>query len=219
MFPNDPISIRQILDAELLVADQQRRGKVVSQRPHLWRTFFARVLAPRHVVPLPAEHELFDGLSRKELARVAGFFTVVDVPAGRTLGQQGRHVDRFFTILEGRVGVTIDGVPHAVLDDGAYLNGLPLLDDDNPTCRASFNVMVPSRIASVEAARFPAMLKQFPTVADRIRAIADVRRAYLAGLAAADGGTPDQRWIEVDEYPVHLTTVMIGRFRGSSITA
>lgn len=216
MFPTDPISVRQLVDAELLVAQEHRHVKVVSQRTPRWRTVFDSVMARRHAGPLPATHELFDGLSRKQLARAAGFFTVAEVPAGQSLGQQGSIVDRFVTVLEGKVGVTIDGVPHAVLDDGSQLNGLSLLDDEHPTCRASFNVMVPSRIASVEAAQFAMMLEQFPKVADRIRAIADVRRAYLAGLAAAaDGETPPARWIEVEEYPVHLANVPGTRRHGA----
>ena len=212
MFPCDPISTRQMLDAELIVARQRSRGKVVSDRPGRWRAALERLSTPRHAGPLPAGHELFTGLSRKQLSEAARFFTVVEVPAGRTLGKQGSPVDRFATILEGQVGVTIDGVPHAVLDDGSQINSLPLLDDEHPTHRASFDVMVPSRIAVVEAARFSAMLRRFPIIADRIHAIADVRRAYLAGLAAAtDSQATSSPWIEVEKYPAHLTEDIVAQ--------
>lgn len=212
MFPCDPISTRQMLDAELVVARQRTQGRVVSHHTPRWRAAFERFSASRHTAPLPAGHELFTGLSRKQLSQAAGFFTVLEVPAGRTLGEQGSQVDRFVTILDGQVGVTINGVPHAVLDDGSQFSGLSLLDDDRPTHRGSFNVMVPSRIAVVEAAQFPAMLRQFPLIADRIRAIADVRRAYLAGLAAgADGQTTSAHWIEVEQYPVHVTDDIVAQ--------
>lgn len=216
MFPMDPISTRQLLDAELLVAAQRSRTRVESHRTPLWRVAFEKIAArPRHGA-LPAEHELFTGLSRRELREAATYFSILELPAGRTLGEQGARVNRFVTILEGRVGVTIDGIPHAVLDDGSQFSAIPLLDDDRPTYRASFNVMVPSRVAVVEAEQFPAMLQRFPTVAERIHAIADVRRAYFAGLAAASNGeTVRSRRTAVEEYPVHLTNGMLTNHPGS----
>ena len=215
MYPLDPTSTRQLLDAELLVDLQHRDGTVVSHHSPRRRALGRRIAAWRHAGPLPATHELFAGLSRTQLRRAARFFTVVDVPAGSELGTQGAPVEQFVTILEGRVGVTIDGVPHAVLDDGSQFSGLSLLDDERPTERASFNVMAQSRVAVVDAAQFPAMLQELPIIAARIRAIADVRRAYLAGrTATAEVEPAGRRWIEIEEYPVHLSDEMVARRLG-----
>ncbi|MGA9275827.1 cyclic nucleotide-binding domain-containing protein [Ilumatobacter sp.] len=206
MYHHDPISAGQLHHANVLTAQQRTRGTPVSNRVPRWRAPYANYFARRRAIPLLVDHELFIGLDRKELARAGELFEVVKVKSGQSLGEQGMKVTGFVTILEGRVGVTIDGVPHAVLDDGSHLGALSLIDDERPTHRASFSVMAPSRIGVVAAARFPELLEGFPVVADRIRAIVAVRRAYLAGLAAgAAGDTQTTPSRAVTEYPVHLT--------------
>lgn len=197
MFPFDSHSARQLREAELIVAQQQRTlGPVVRHRPRRWRPSFARAARP-----WTADHELFDGLSRTALARAAAMFEVHEVNTGLTLGSQGDTAHDFVAIIEGRVGVTIDGTPHAVLDDGSFLGALPLLDDAaTPLQRASFEVMVPSRVAMIDAAGFRQLLDGFPEVAQRIRALADVRRAYLAGVASADRAERHR----IPRFPAHL---------------
>lgn len=207
MFPSDSVSTRQLHEADLLVAHQRRcLGPVVSRRRRPWAALFGR-----GEVPWTASHELFEGLGRNQLVRASEKFTVHDVEPGRSLGTQGAAADEFVAILEGRIGVTIDGVPHAVLDDGSHFGAIPLLDDaDHPELRASFDVMVASRVAVVDAARFRTLLAEFPIVAERVRAMADVRRAYLAGLAAG-AGREHPSTTDVEHFPVHMVEALAGR--------
>lgn len=198
MFSFDTHSARQLCEAELLVAHQKRTvGRVVRHRRRVWR----RPSFGRAARPWTADHELFDGLSRTALARAAAMFEIHEVNTGSELGSQGDTAHHFVAIIEGRIGVTIDGAPHAVLDDGSSLGAIPLLDDaDTPLQRASFEVMIPSRVAMIDAAGFHQLLDEFPEVAQRIRALADVRRAYLAGVASADRSERHR----VTRFPAHL---------------
>lgn len=158
---------------------------------------------------LHTSHELFVGHDQQQLTRLARFFTVTDVPAGMTLGRQGYIAREFVTILTGQVGVAINGVPQAILDDGSHFGAVPLLDDAPGALHsASFTVMAPTRIAVANAAEFHSMLCEFRLVAGRIQAMTDVRRAYLAGLAqvgAAERSVPGA--LAIDEYPVHADQI------------
>ncbi len=217
MFPIDPISVRQLHDADMLVAEQARtRHPVARRRPRRWRPelkvltrgLLSMLDTSRRPTPGPltASHELFAGLDAAELERIGQFLTVVDVPAGRSLGRQGALAREFVTVIDGQVGVTIDGVPNAVFDRGSHFGALPLLDNEvSPVHRASFSTMVPSRIAVAGPAEFRGMLRDFPTVAERIHAMTKIRRAYLNGLADArvDDHVPVEI-IETIEYPAHM---------------
>jgi len=197
MFFFDSSSAADLRSADLLVAHQRRAlGPVVSHRTGWWRRLV------RHAdLPWTADHELFDGLSRTGLAGAAQRFTVRDVHPGQSLGVQGEPRGEFVAIIEGRIGVSIDGAPHAVLDDGSHFGAIPLLDDDRtPALRATFDVMTPSRIAVAGPSQFHRLLREFPAVEYRIRSMAQIRRAYLAGIASADRGER----LELRTFPAHL---------------
>lgn len=199
MFPFDSRAAAQMFEADLIVAHQRRtRGPVVTERTRRWRSLFAR-----SELPWTATHELFAGLGRTQLNRAAEKFTVRDVDPGTSLGSQGSVASEFVAILHGRIGVTINGAPHAVLDDGSHFGSIPLLDDQPPTLRASFSVMAPSRIATASPTQFRTLLAEHPVVADRIRVMADIRRAYLAGVAAVDSGERLDL-VDVARYPAHM---------------
>jgi CRP-like cAMP-binding protein len=210
----DPTAARLVRNARLIEAKQARtphkRARTDPQQPSAARRFLSLVSSFRRgggesTGPLRDSHELFVGHDQDQLTRLGQFFTVVDVPAGTTLCRQGHFAREFVTILRGEVGVTIDGIPHAVLDDGSHFGALPLLADaPGATHNASFTVMTPTRVAVANAAEFQSVLSAFPLVAQRVRAMTDVRRAYLAGLAhvnAAEQPIPFDAGI--DEYPVH----------------
>ena len=211
---NDPTSARIMHNSRIIEAKQARtpfkREPTDPGRPSLRQRVLSLVSSLRRrgeasTVLLSGSHELFAGHDQEQLTRLGRFFRVVDVPAGTMMGRQGDVALEFVTLLEGEVGVTIDGAPHAVLDDGSHFGALPLLDDDpGAVHRASFTVMSPTRVAVTDAVGFRSMLAEFPLVAQRVRAMTDVRRAYLAGLAhgnAAEELVPLASVI--DEYPVH----------------
>lgn len=210
-----PTSARIVHNAHLIEAKQARspykRTAKDSRQPSAGQRFLShmrsfRLRGAASSGFLSDSHELFADHDRSQLAGLGQFFTVIDVPAGRTLGQQGHIAREFVTILHGEVGVTIDGIPHAVLDDGSHFGAVPLLSDQlGAVHSASFTVMTPTRIAVADAAAFHSALSEFPLIDQRVRAMTDVRRAYLAGLAqnnAAEQAVRDAPTIT--EYPVHV---------------
>lgn len=208
MHATDPISVRQLRAARLIEAEQARTGRgAVHSRPRRHRTladrwpvlrrFSLRRQAASTSHPSFARHDLFAGLDRRSIRRIERSFFVMDVDAGDSLGRQGDVAPEFVVVLSGRVGVSVDGAPLAVLDAGSHFGALPLLDDGpTPYRRASFSVLGPGTVAVASGAQFHDLLATHPVVDGRVRAIADVRRAYLAGRADA---TP----IEQD-FPLHL---------------
>ena len=105
-------------------------------------------------------------------------------------------------ILEGRIGVTLDGLPLAVLDAGSQIGALPLLDGGPGRFRrASSDVLEPSRVAIADRIQFQQILKQHPLVGHRIRQVAETRRAYFEGHADAKAIAAD---LAEHPFPVHL---------------
>ena len=199
MFPLDQRSAAQMFEADLLVAHQRRtRGPVVSQHVRWWTALFTRDEAA-----WTSTHELFTGLGRNQLNRAAKKFTVLDVESGQSLGSQGDLATGFVAILEGRIGVAINGAPHAVLDEGSHFGAIGLLDERSATLKASYSAMAPSRIAIADPDRFDELLEEYPSVAKRIHSLADIRRAYLAGVASTDTGErPNQ--LTTTGFPAHI---------------
>lgn len=210
MYPTDPTTIGQLRAAQLIEAEQTRTHRTpIPARPRGSRRTLAewmasvRAPAPRATVASFGSHDLFVGLDRRTLRKVERLFFVVDVDAGDSLGRQGDVVPEFVVVLDGRVGVSVDGGPLAVLDAGSHFGALPLLDDGPmPYRRASFNVLGPGTVAVANRSQFHELMTSFPLVADRVRAISDVRRAYLAGRA--DSGIEER---VRKEFPLHLADV------------
>lgn len=149
-------------------------------------------------------HELFTGLDERSLARLAESFMVLEVGPGDSLGRQGHVAPEFVVVLDGRIGVSLDGLPLVVLDAGSHFGAIPLLDDGStPYGRASFDVLEPGLVAVAGRLEFAQILDSFPLVAERIRAIADVRRAYLRGRA--DAAAVEATTVE--EFPVHISDI------------
>lgn len=222
MFPTDVYSVHALRAADLLVAAQARAPhEVVRPRraAHPWRrlTLLATALHDRvrsnhgpgvaTFGPLSASHELFAGLSTEQLAEMNRLLSVTDVQPGHALGRQGEPAHKFVTVLDGHVGVTIDGVPHAVLDNGTHFGAVPLLDRVNSMHRATFTTMTPSRIAVAHPQEFREILDRFPVVAHRIYSMTQARREFLADLARTphQADAFDESTSDLNDYPAHLT--------------
>jgi CRP-like cAMP-binding protein len=220
MFPTDPHSVRALREADLLVAAQARQHREIV-RPgggvHPWRRLVLlatplsnRVRSHRDPQvatygPLSASLELFKGLSSEQLAEMDRHLSVIDVQPGHTFGRQGASARNFVTVLDGHVGVTIDGVPHAVLDAGTHFGAIPLLDRPSSKNRATFTTMTPSRVAVANPREFREILDLFPVVAHRIYLMTQVRREFLVALARADRlETFDQLTSDLHDFPEHL---------------
>lgn len=137
---------------------------------------------PRYI---DSKLEFFSELSPRQLRRVGELLTIIDVPAGRSLGAQGQIVREFIVVLVGKVAVSVHGAPLAVLYDGHHFGALPLLDPlGSPRRRASFHPLVPTRVAVASRQEFNSIRREIPVIDDRIRRLADRRQAYFDGVEA-----------------------------------
>jgi CRP-like cAMP-binding protein len=210
MYPTDPASVRQLRSAELLAADQYRLCHQSDSSSEQVRPRFVSMILRRlskgpavdESLELDGSLELFVGLDRQDLARLARHFSFVEVNDGASLARQGDPASEFVVVLTGRIGVSLDGMPLAVFDPGAQFGAVPLIDGSpGRFSRASFDVLEPSMIAIADRNQFFEILKNFPVVGQRILQIAEVRRAYLRGHADARALAADR---ESAPFPVHL---------------
>jgi CRP-like cAMP-binding protein len=203
MFTSDPVSVHQLRRADHIEAEQDRRSHRVGHEVPRGKRHsvspWSRMTKPTE---LDGSLELFVGLNRRSLKQLARHFVFVELAPGEVLGRQGETASEFVVVLEGQIGVTLDGLPLAVLDQGSQFGALPLIDGGPGRFRrASFDVLEPSRLAVADRLQFVQILKQHPLVGHRIRQIAEQRRAYLQGHADATALHADR---ERDPFPVHL---------------
>lgn len=204
MFPTDPASVHQLRHADLVVAEEYRRAHQTERPPSsvLRRALPWRASRSRRTSVFDGTLELFAGLDRRELDRLAKHFVIVDVTEDDALARQGEPATEFVVVLSGRIGVSLDGLALAVLDRGAHFGALPLLDGGaGRFSRASFYVLEPSRVAVAHRHEFFRIMDAFPLVGGRIVQLAEIRRAYLRGHADATALAADR---VVDPFPVHL---------------
>jgi CRP-like cAMP-binding protein len=112
---------------------------------------------------------LFQGLSRRELDKIALWADEIQVPEGTRLLDQGRFAYEFFVIQEGEAEVRQDRRPIATLGPGDIVGEIALIEHDRRTATVE---SLTEMTAIVMAAReFGAMMDAVPTVAERIRGI------------------------------------------------
>ncbi len=218
MYPTDPVSVRQTRNADLFVAAQDRKHHEVRTRSRGARhpglrlrtaaAAFRQRFLPTHratVGPLSNTHDLFRGLSQSQLTSLATYLDIRVCKVGESLGRQDEPATGMVIVLDAQIGVAIDGVPIAVLDDGSHFGSLPLIDGGEALHRASFDVLAPGTIAFLDKADFRTVLDRFPTVAIWTYAMARTRREYLAQLAACETSQSlGQSTLALLEYPVHI---------------
>jgi len=124
-------------------------------------------MAPVNVEPLHRV-PLFEGLSDKDLRRVAAWADEIDVPDGTHLLDEGRFPHEFFIVLEGSVQVLHDGHQLAVLGPGDILGEIALVEGMRRT--ATVLAATPVRAAVMHQRDFGEMCEEMPVVSERIRA-------------------------------------------------
>jgi CRP-like cAMP-binding protein len=219
MYATDPISARQMRSVDLVDAAEAQShdgyelprvgsGRLRRRVGVLTGAVGHRLRRPRSATSglLSGSHELFRSLDQQQLEALGQHLDVRAIYAGESLGVQGERAETFVIVLDGRIGVTIGGVPQSVLDDGSHFGSLPLLEPRNNQHRASFAVLAPGHIAEARPQQFREILDGFPSVATRIYAMAAARRDYLTKLAACEGSQRlSSSTLELLQYPVHLS--------------
>jgi CRP/FNR family cyclic AMP-dependent transcriptional regulator len=72
---------------------------------------------------------LFDGLSRKELVKLARMSEDLEVPPGKVLCKEGEVGQEFFVIIEGQAEVTRRGKRLATQTGGEFFGEIALLEE------------------------------------------------------------------------------------------
>ncbi len=218
MLPTDPISVQQLRKADLIESGEAREHHELGPRRRGSRSpaqrlrarssaVRQRLLPTRHPVvgPFSAAHDLFRGLDRSQLASLATHLEVRECAIGESLGRQNERATRFVIVLDAQIGVTIDGVPITVLDDGSHFGAVPLLEGGAASHRASFDALGPGLIALAGPRQFRTILDEYPTIAIGVYAMTRVRREYLEALAECEvSQSLGESTRAMLEYPVHL---------------
>ncbi len=218
MHPSDPISVQQLREADLLVSAEARQHHETRPRRRGSRSpgqrlrahsdaVRQRLLPTRHPAagPFSASHDLFRGLDGSQLATLVNHLEVRECAIGESLGRQGERATRFVIVLDAQIGLTIDGVPITVLDDGSHFGAVPLLDGGAALHRASFDALAPGLIAVADPQQFRTILDEYPTIAIGVYAMTRVRREYLEALAECEvSQSLSESTRAMLEYPVHL---------------
>ena len=76
---------------------------------------------------------LFSSCTHRELTRIESLTTLVDVPAGEVLTEQGAPGEEFFVVVEGTATASRNGLTLATLGPGSFFGELALLDGGNRT--------------------------------------------------------------------------------------
>lgn len=116
---------------------------------------------------------LFSGLSNHDLEQLAGWVDEVDLPAGKKLLNEGTFAYEFVVIESGTATVSIDGVHVNDLGPGDFFGEIALLA--TPRRTSSVETTAPMRAGVITGANFRAMIREFPQIADKVRAIMEER--------------------------------------------
>jgi CRP/FNR family cyclic AMP-dependent transcriptional regulator len=120
---------------------------------------------------------LFSELSRSQLEQLAGWVDEVDLPAGMKLLDEATFAYEFVVIESGSAAVSIEGRHINDLGPGDFFGEIALLK--TPRRTASVETTSPMRAAVIGGANFRAMIREFPEVAEKVRAVMEARLAVI----------------------------------------
>ena len=119
-------------------------------------------ITKKHRLDLLGAVWLFEQCSRRELDLLQRAATLLDVPAGRALAEQGAPGKEFVVLVEGSAAVTRDGTQLAVLGPGSFFGEMSLLDG-NPRA-ATVTTLEPTRLLVLTSTEFITVVSTMPSV-------------------------------------------------------
>lgn len=135
------------------------------------------------VVDALARVDLFEGLSRADLKRIAATGKEIRFEAGEELTTQGQRPGRFFLLLDGEASVVVDGKELGRVGPGEYVGEIGLIDG-HPRA-ATVVATAPVRTLSLTSWNFRPLLKEHPSMAMQVMVLLCRRlRAAEAQLTA-----------------------------------
>jgi len=110
--------------------------------------------------------DLFSGLTGKELRTVLELAREWSFAPGAEMARQGEKGGRFHLVLEGEADVEIDGALRARLRPGDYFGEMALLDGGART--ATVRAVTPMRTLGIAVFNFKPLIRQHPTIAEKL---------------------------------------------------
>ncbi|HEU5207130.1 MAG TPA: cyclic nucleotide-binding domain-containing protein [Gaiellaceae bacterium] len=123
---------------------------------------------------------LFEGLSKKELSRLAAATDDLQVEAGTVLCREGRIGHEFFVIVEGDAEVTKDGRRITMRSGGDFVGEIALLSTTKRT--ATVTATTPLRCFVLTRSAFRRVLEESPSVQLKVMQTLAERVAHDAEL-------------------------------------
>jgi CRP/FNR family transcriptional regulator, cyclic AMP receptor protein len=118
------------------------------------------------VVDMLSKVDLFDGMSRKELALVRDVSREHSYPEGAVIVEEGATDRRFFLLLDGRVDVTVGGTLVRVFGPGGTFGEISVLDGGPRT--ATITATSPVTALSIAYFNLRSLLKENPSMAVKL---------------------------------------------------
>lgn len=119
---------------------------------------------------------LFAGCSEAELQEISAISDEIDFQQGKRLIVEGQDaVSEFFVIVEGQATVTRAGQEIATLGPGDWAGEIALISDTPRT--ASVTAATPIVVLVITRGAFAALLRDTPTIAQKVLASVGARLA------------------------------------------
>jgi CRP/FNR family transcriptional regulator, cyclic AMP receptor protein len=109
---------------------------------------------------------LFAGCSKRELAKIAALTDEIDLPAGKTLTDEGRSGREFCVIVTGSVDVKKGTKKLATLKDGDFFGEISLILDAPRSATVTSTSSV--RLLVVERQAFQHLMREFPSIQAKV---------------------------------------------------
>lgn len=169
-----------LYDAAEYRRTHQGRGRRTDSPLRRLRRVAATATASKRPTPFDRSFAMFSGLNDRRLRQLESHFELRPFAGGEILGTQGQIVRDFGLVLSGRIGVVLDGDVIAVLEPGTHYGALSLLHPvGNAGLKTSLHALEDGLVAVATVDRFLALMDEFPSVAQHIRNVVRVRRAYF----------------------------------------
>ena len=110
--------------------------------------------------------DLFTGLKKRDLGKVAATLKEIRFPEGEVVTAEGDLDSRFYVIAEGEARVTVNGRRRALLSTGDYFGEIALIDGGPRS--ATITAETPLRTFTLAPWNFKPLLKENPDIAYNI---------------------------------------------------
>jgi CRP/FNR family transcriptional regulator, cyclic AMP receptor protein len=118
---------------------------------------------------------LFERCSKRELAQIAALADELDLPSERNLTREGQSGWEFIVLVEGEADVVRKGRVVNQLGPGDFVGEIALITAQPRT--ATVRTRGPSRVLVVSASGFRVLMRDVPSIQDKVMAALAARLA------------------------------------------